>query len=363
MDKWQKSPGKTRFHELLGRAPIQVHEQTSLVLFWNRADDMDQEDDRGHDTLFCPVGWISDELDHWQLRFSGPPKRPDAQPDDYPFFWSGMEYTDPESRKKNAAFEVVLPVALDPEMPHWSPKETGVLKKSNKTREAPSVRERRVKHKVEAWDLGARSITSIYYPHFRAKRHGEKVVIELEPYSTARMLLRIIEQAMMHIPKTTVKDTPLEPLLKVTEFLSAMDHDNFGKAASLCALRYVKGFALAVPEPHRALILPEFACSAAEEQKRIALDKQMPVTDLSRIRESVAKGPAKSLISIQQIAIDLDNDKHAGGATSPRRLVEKLDRMKIPITHHPALGEALTLEQYRKVRAALLLHGNEKSSR
>jgi hypothetical protein len=105
---------------------------------------MDQEDDRGHDTLFCPVGWISDELDHWQLRFSGPPKRPDAQPDDYPFFWSGMEYTDPESRKKNAAFEVVLPVALDPEMPHWSPKETGVLKKSNRTREAPSVRERRV---------------------------------------------------------------------------------------------------------------------------------------------------------------------------------------------------------------------------
>ncbi len=361
MSKRKNPRGKTRIHREPRGTPISVHEGTDLSLYWHCASDMGQEDARGFDSLGYPVGWVGDEEDRWQLWFTGSPARGDALPPDYPLFWEYIEYTDSSSRKKPAALEAVSPVILNPSMPNWSPEEARLAMQVENETAQSSIKTRRAKHKLEAWDLGARTVKGIACPRFRAnERRKECVTVELEPYSTARMLLRVIEQASMHLPKASVKDSELEPLLKLTEFLGAMDYKNFGLAASMCAGRYVKAFTIAVPEPYRSLILPGFCEFAAEELERIAPETHEAAMDIPTIKQFVAGGPNDGFISIEQIALDLDNDDQAVGATTPRRLAEKLDRLGVQIIAHQLLGDAILLRVYRKHRATLLRHGNEK---
>ena len=135
----------------------------------------------------------------------------------------------------------------------------------------------------------------------------------------------------------------------------------FGIAASICAGRYVAAFSAVIPEPFRSLILPTFAETASEEPLR-DFDPPTPVTDSETIAKWASKSSNEAAITIDQLAILLDTDRTTQGASTRRRLLEKLKRLQIDVLDEPDFGKYIKVADFHKHKQALRRHGNRKGT-
>jgi len=344
-------------HSYIDGVPVIVHEYATTQLFCVDCGETEHEDDRGHMALSGPIGYFRDAEDRWRLWYAGQKSRRDREPSEFPLYWERIEYTNPRSRKYSTNLEDVFPFDLAPSAPLVSGSEARLVAQLGESEEGHPRNVRRVLHKVAAFDLGMRTIERMFPPWFRIEDGKDDVTVVLQPSSTARVLHRIYEQVGMHLP-SPVKDSRVEPLLKFMSFIHAMDYHNFGQATSMCVRGHVAAFSTVTPEPHRTLILEDIE---REVKKQLQQENELvPITIPKDITSLIKTGPDDGAITIDQIAIDLGHDRQCRGAATPRRIAERLEKLKIPIGQSP-YGEFIALSDYRQHRKTLLRHGNEKT--
>lgn len=277
---------------------------------------------------------------HWVIYYSTQPKRVDAADDPYPCCWTEIRYLSEKSRKKTVLLEDYTPVRIDV---------------------APVD--------VETRKLGA-VVRGFDFPRFKwtsSMLLGEPVAeFQLEPRSTARVLVRIMD-ALMDCRVKHIKDSVVEPLRVFTSALTEIDVGGFCVAASMSVRGMLNSFEAIIPHPPKTIILREHAQYLAErleeyEDAKAAMkdhDRRHPKTrDHQPIRRENFDG--SETVSLDHISDDLLHDPERKGAVSPRHLQAKLSRIGVRVIFDSGNRPRVSLNDYLTCRSKLLLHGNDR---
>lgn len=342
---------------------IRTSEANPLRLFLYAPDPLPHHDARRRETLSVDIGWITDEACTWELWYESGAHRIDKIEGNYPRRWSHLVYRPPQEgrkhRKRNVNLECVSPLLISAVFPRYTRAEAGLVRTLNTHRGELSIKQERLKRKIENWQHGVRTVDGIGLPRCRIndRPNTGDASVQIEPTSTALVLLRIIEQRMMHIPKKEIRGLELEGYDRFVKYIAALDPGGFAEAASICSGRYVAALSLSLPEPSRSDSWCEFIATASEAGPE---PRGVCRSDPVDIERALVSASDDHLISIDQIQIVLLS-KRSPGARSPRRIRDKLRRLGVEIMRHPILGDAISIGEYQKHSEDLLRHGNHRS--
>ena len=376
--KRPRAKGTFKTHPEPGWVPVQTHLKADRRLwFWCFTERV--EDDRGRASMIRDVGFVTDGK--WKLWFERPEARRGAEPTDFPYLWTEMEYALADARKKRGRLLDVSPVTVA----HPYSVATGssanierLGQEMTRSYKRMSRRSQRTLTKLRARDLGLWQVESIHCPAFdlpfSERNPPSEVVVAIHPESTARTLLRIVEVAAMELTKP-LKNSRLEPWAEFLKFLSAMDPYGVGHAVSFCDDHWVKAFSKIIPEPDRSFGVRRFSRQASHENQVAP-----PPTVNSQAIEWMIENPkafAEALgmatdelrITVEQIAVDIAQNRYAAtpagltAAQSTRRIRQKIKKLGLAFHTNLWSEGALLLSDYRKHRMKFLRHGNQKARR
>lgn len=283
----------------------------------------------------------------WVIHYSTDWQRADALPAEYPCQWTEIFPLATRSRKKSALLLDYSPIRV----------QLGEINEQT----------RRTSCKVTDWWLPRFGFEIENAPH-ATDEITSVACIHLDPDSTARTLLRIIEARMMYTKPT--KDSPIEPLENFASILAEVDEDGFGEAASICLQEYLPAFMQVVPDSISGGLMFAAAHNLGRmfsdhrekmREYRLEIRKRLWIWDRTEILRYIENNTDDHLISLRQLGIALITPPRRTGAASVRRLREKLKKLGIAIESQPGFPASIRLGDYRAHRKQLQTHGNRKT--